>query len=53
MAHSNIFSSFFLKAGEKSEEFNDAKEHYLKIDEKGVMSLTKSEYVALGGWAQW
>lgn len=44
---------FFLKAGEKSEEFNDAKEHYLKIDEKGVMSLTKSEYVALGGWAQW
>jgi len=44
---------FSLKAGEKREAFNDAKEHYFKIDENSAMSLTKSEYVALGGWAQW
>ncbi len=44
---------FSLKIGEKREEFNDAKEHYFKIDENSVTSLTKSEYVALGGWDQW
>jgi len=44
---------FSLKVGEKHEEFNDAQEHYFKIDENSAISLTKSEYVALGGWAQW
>lgn len=44
---------FSLRIGDKGEEFNDAKEHYFKIDKNGVTSLDKDEYVALGGWAQW
>ena len=44
---------FSLVDGEETKDFNDAKEHYFKIDKNGIESLTKSEYVTLGGWAQW
>jgi len=44
---------FSLVDGEETKDFNDAKEHYFKIDKNGIESLTKSEYVALGGWSQW
>lgn len=33
--------------------FADAKEHYFKIDKNGIVSLSKDEYVSLGGWGQW
>ena len=44
---------FSLKEADATKEFNDAKEHYFKIDKNGVEVLSKSEYVTLGGWAQW
>ena len=44
---------FSLVDGEETKDFNDAKEHYFKIDKNGIESLTKSEYVTLGGWHQW
>ncbi len=44
---------FFLKAGVREEEFSDAKEHYFKMDKDGVTSLSRSEYIVLGGWVQW
>ena len=44
---------FSLVDGEETKDFNDAKEHYFKIDKNGIESLTKSEYVTLGGWSQW
>ena len=44
---------FSLKEADATKEFNDAKEHYFKIDKNGVEVLNKNEYVALGGWAQW
>ena len=44
---------FSLKEADAIKEFNDAKEHYFKIDKNGVEVLSKSEYVTLGGWAQW
>jgi len=44
---------FSLKEADAIKEFNDAKEHYFKIDKNGVEVLNKSEYVTLGGWAQW
>jgi len=44
---------FSLVDGEETKDFNDAKEHYFKIDKNGIEPLTKSEYVALGGWSQW
>ena len=44
---------FSLVNGEETKDFNDAKEHYFKIDKNGIEPLTKSEYVALGGWSQW
>jgi len=37
----------------KTQKFNDAKEHYFKIDKSGVTQLTKSEYVSMGGWEEW
>jgi len=37
----------------KTQKFNDAKEHYFKIDKSGVTQLTKSEYVSMGGWKEW
>ena len=44
---------FSLVGDEETKDFNDAKEHYFKIDKNGIELLTKSEYVALGGWSQW
>ena len=44
---------FSLVDGEETKDYNDAKEHYFKIDKNGIESLTKSEYVTLGGWSQW
>lgn len=46
-------ASFTLvDAGEKL-SFDDAKEHYFKIDQSGITELNKDEYVDLGGWSQW
>ena len=44
---------FSLVQDEKTQAFNDAKEHYFKIDKKNVTILSKSEYVEQGGWHQW
>jgi hypothetical protein len=44
---------FSLQEADVTKEFNDAKEHYFKIDKNGIVVLSKSEYVTLGGWAQW
>ena len=44
---------FSLHAFNATQEFNDAKEHYFKIDADGVEVLSKNEYIALGGWPQW
>ncbi len=44
---------FSLHGTDETKEFNDAQEHYFKIDNDGVMVLSKNEYVTLGGWSQW
>ncbi len=44
---------FSLVQGDKVEDFNDAKEHYFKIDKNSIVMLSKSEYVEQGGWHQW
>jgi len=44
---------FSLEKSDVKKEFNDAKEHYFKIDKNGIEVLSKNEYVTLGGWAQW
>jgi len=44
---------FSLQNENEVKEFNDAKEHYFKIDKNGIEELSKSSYVALGGWPQW
>ncbi len=46
-------AAFSLLEFDETKEFNDAKEHYFKIDVNGVEVLSKSDYVALGGWSQW
>jgi len=46
-------AAFSFKDGNSTKKFNDAKEHYFKIDENGIKVLTKSDYVTLGGWSQW
>jgi len=46
-------AAFSLHEGDETKEFNDAKEHYFKIDANGIEVLNKSDYVALGGWPQW
>ena len=46
-------AAFSLRKNDETKEFNDAKEHYFKIDGNGIEVLDKSEYVALGGWPQW
>lgn len=46
-------AGFSLLKGEKEEKYDDAKEHYFKIDKEGIKSLNKDEYVGLGGWRQW
>lgn len=44
---------FSLVKSDETRDFNDAKEHYFKIDKNGIQILSKSEYVAQGGWDQW
>ncbi len=44
---------FSLVDKEETKEFNDAKEHYFKIDKTGIEELTKADYVTQGGWSQW
>ncbi|HSR74375.1 MAG TPA: hypothetical protein VLL31_05990, partial [Sulfurovum sp.] len=44
---------FSLVRAEETREFNDAKAHYFKIDKNGIQSLTRDEYISLGGWNQW
>jgi len=46
-------AAFSLQDGDEIKEFNDAQEHYFKIDANGIENLSKSDYVALGGWPQW
>jgi hypothetical protein len=46
-------AAFSLQDGDETKEFNDAQEHYFKIDANGIENLSKSGYVALGGWPQW
>jgi len=46
-------AAFSLQDGVETKEFNDAQEHYFKIDSHGIENLSKSDYVALGGWLQW
>lgn len=40
------FSLFYFN---ETKEFNDAIEHYFKMDKNGVEELSKSDYIALGG----
>ena len=46
-------AAFSLQEGDETKEFNDAKEHYFKIDANGIEVLNKSDYITLGGWPQW
>jgi len=46
-------AAFSLQDGDETKEFNDAQEHYFKIDANGIENLSKSDYVALGGWPKW
>ena len=46
-------AAFSVQDGVEIKEFNDAQEHYFKIDNHGVENLSKNDYVALGGWLQW
>lgn len=38
---------------DKTQEFNDAKEHYFKVSQLGIVPLSKSEYVTQGGYKKW
>ncbi len=44
---------FSLDDGVESKMFQDAREHYFKLDKEGIKELSKAEYIALGGWDQW
>ena len=44
---------FSLVSAGVTRDFNDAKEHYFKIDKNNIQDLSKDEYVELGGWSQW
>ena len=44
---------FSLKNAGVTRDFNDAEEHYFKIDKNEIQDLSKDEYVELGGWSQW
>lgn len=44
---------FSLDDGVERKMFQDAKEHYFKIDREGIKELSKAEYIALGGWHKW
>ena len=44
---------FALVGSTMKQEYNDAQEHYFKIDNEGIRLLSKDEYVTEGGWNQW
>jgi len=44
---------FSLVSADVTRNFNDAKEHYFKIDKNAIQDLNKDEYIKLGGWSQW
>lgn len=44
---------FSLMNAGVTRDFNDAEEHYFKIDKNEIQDLSKDEYVELGGWSQW
>jgi len=44
---------FSLVSAGVTRDFNDAKEHYFKIDKNDIQDLSKDEYIKLGGWSQW
>ena len=44
---------FSLQESNEAKEFNDAQEHYFKIDKNAIDELSKDTYIALGGWPQW
>ncbi len=44
---------FSLASAGVTRDFNDAKEHYFKINKNDIQDLSKDEYVELGGWSQW
>jgi hypothetical protein len=46
-------ASFSLSYQENVQEFNDAKEHYFKVSASGIEHLSKTEYVAQGGYKKW
>jgi hypothetical protein len=46
-------ASFSLKLNDKKEDYKDSKEHYFSINKEEIKSLSKAEYVALGGWEKW
>ena len=46
-------ASFSLVSAGVTRDFNDAKEHYFKIDKNDIQDLSKDEYIELGGWSQW
>jgi hypothetical protein len=46
-------ASFTLESSAGKEEFTDNQEHYFLISKEEIKSLSKSEYVSLGGWKQW
>ena len=46
-------AAFSLQEGDEIREFNDAQEHYFRIDANGIEDLSRSDYMAFGGWSQW
>ena len=46
-------AKFAFINGSKTEEFNDAKSHYFKVNKEGIEELSKKEYVSQGGYKKW
>lgn len=44
---------FSLIVSDDIQAFDDAKEHYFKIDKNGIQTLSKDEYAKQGEWNQW
>ena len=44
---------FSLDDGVENKIFQDAREHYFKLDKEGIKELSRAEYIVLGGWGQW
>jgi len=51
IATSSAPFSFLNK--EETQEFNDAKEHYFKVSKEGIEPLSRTEYIAQGGYRKW